>query len=139
MICSDPVSTSPVPWEKVSCLWKHKHLYPSRHARPPIHHSSQALSSSSSQLPFLPSMTLSIRCQGLALASLLTTMKIFLTQLNSHCTIGALQCWRNYKRPGKDNQFCRGCSHKVPKPTGPGIATGALQGLETLGSKWAPL
>lgn len=104
VICSDPVSTSPVPWEKVPRLWKHKHLYPSWHSRPLIHHSSQALGSSD-QLPFLPFMTLSIRCQGLALASLLTTTKIFLTQLNSLCTIEALQSWRSYKREEGTTSF----------------------------------
>lgn len=138
VICSDPVSASPVPREKVPCLWKHKHLYPSQHARPPIHHSSQALGSTG-QIPFLPFMTLSIGCQGLAQASLLTTYEDFSNPSNSHCAIGALQSWRNSKRPGRDNQFCRGCSHRASKPTGPGIATGVPQGLETLGSKWAPL
>lgn len=62
---------APLPWEKMPPLGN---INVSILPRPPIHHYRQALGNSI-RPPSLPLMTLSIRC--LALASLLTIMKIF--------------------------------------------------------------
>ena len=120
VICSDPVSTSP--GRKCPAFGN---INVSILPRPPIHHYRQALGNSS-RPPSLPLMTLSIRC--LALASLLTIMKIFFQPSQTASAPSKLSRPGETVRDQESITFFVEDAHAEGPDPGPDIATGAPQG-----------
>lgn len=115
-ICSDPVSTSPVPWEEKAWPWKQ--TSPSFLACQASHPSFQAGSGQQWPASSPPFMTLSIRCQALALASLLTIIKIFLTAEQPVHHQSSPELCGSYKRLGRHDQLGRACPPRCLYPQG---------------------
>lgn len=111
VICSDPVSTSPLPWEKMPRLGKHKRLHPPQASHPSLQAGTGQQHPASFTATHDPFHQMSSSGQFVD-----NYEDFFPTQPNSLCTIKALQTWGNYKRPGKHNFLCRGRPRRGPRP-----------------------
>ena len=132
MICSDPVSTSPLPWEKMPRLWKHKRLHPPRASHPSLQAGTgqqQLASFTAAHDPFHQTSSSGQFVDNYE--------DFFPTQPNSLCTIRALQTWGNYERSGKPNLLCRARPSRGPTPRSRHGYTGS-PGLLCNPELWAP-